>query len=53
MLTMTNKKKIAAKKKIMHAASLTRLKPFNLINCNLCDSNRLYAIRTPAAGALR
>jgi len=25
--------------------------PFNLINCNLCDSNQLYAIRTTAAEA--
>ena len=42
-----------AKKKIMPTASFPRLEPFNLINCNLYDSNRLYAIRTPASGALR
>jgi hypothetical protein len=42
-----------AKKKMMPTASIPRLPPFNLINCNLYDSDRLYAIRTPAAGALR
>jgi len=30
-----------------------RLLPFNLINCNLYDLNRLYAIRTSVDGALR
>ena len=42
-----------AKKKPMLTASPPRLKPFNLIHCNLCDSSRLYAIRTPAAGVLQ
>ena len=42
-----------AKKKIMPPASFPRREPFNLINCNLCDLNRLYAIQTPVAGVLR
>jgi len=41
-----------AKKKMMPTASKARLLPFNLINCNLYDSNRLYAAQTLAAGAL-
>ena len=42
----------AAKKKMMPTASNPRLVAFNLINCSLCDSNRLYAAPTAAAGAL-
>jgi len=42
-----------AKKKMIPTASNPRLLPSNLINCNLYDSDRLYAIRTPATGALR
>ena len=42
-----------AKKKMIPTASLPRLEPFNLINCNLCYSNRLYATRTPVSGVLR
>lgn len=41
-----------AKKKMIPMASSPRLLPFNLINCNLYDCNRLYAIQTHAAGAL-
>jgi len=41
-----------AKKKMMPTASNPRLVAFNLINCSLCDSNRLYAAPTAAAGAL-
>ena len=45
-----NKKK--TKKKMKTTASTPRLLPFNLINCSLCDLNRLYAAPTAAAGAL-
>ncbi|MBS3958508.1 MAG: hypothetical protein KGZ52_03795 [Xanthomonadaceae bacterium] len=41
-----------AKKKMIPTASNPRLLPSNLINCNLYDSNRLYAAPTAAAGAL-
>jgi len=42
-----------AKKKMMPTASGARLALFNLINCNLCDANRLYDIRALASGVLR
>lgn len=53
MTQLFTRREQEAKKKMMPTVSSARLVPFNLLNLNHYYLNRLYAIRTPVAGALR